>query len=80
MERNPDEIVVVTDGQWMHLLTKRAHHRHYPEARAEGRSLPEALKRLAQLLSRGMERVHGAKHEAIKRAVADVDACRPQGV
>jgi hypothetical protein len=79
MAGNFGEPLIVTDGNWMHIPVTRVYHRHYPEVRGEGRSLGEASRQLARLLTRGLDRTHGAEREEMERVIAAVRAIRPAG-
>jgi hypothetical protein len=75
MNFDPCRLIVVDDGYWMHIRHTRIYHRHYPEARGEGRTLAEAARGLASELTRGLDFVHGPDRESVERAVADIRRC-----
>jgi hypothetical protein len=70
--------IIITDGSWGHIRQTRIHHRRYPEARGEGRSLAEAARHLAGQLARSLDFAHGRDREAVERALADIRALRPR--
>src|SRR3954452_24921603 len=74
MIHNPDDSIVITVGNWMHIRHTRIHHRRYPELRGEGRTLADAASHLVNQLNCGLDFVHGSEREAVERAVAEVRA------
>ena len=76
MNHDPGSSIVIADGYWMHIRHTRIYHRRYPEARGEGRTLAEAVRRLVSELTRGLDSTHGREREAVERAVAEIRALR----
>jgi hypothetical protein len=68
--------IVIAEGHWIHIPQTRLHHRRYPEARGEGRSLADAAGHLVNQLTRSLDFAHGREREAVEGAIADVRSLR----
>lgn len=74
MTRDSNASIIITDGYFMHIRFTQVHHRRYPEARGEGRSLTDAVGHLIIQLTRALDSVHGRKREAVDKVLAEVRA------
>jgi hypothetical protein len=76
MLSNPSQVIVTTEPHPLHSVPGlSAHHRDFPEVRAEGRSPEEAAAWLAELLSRTLDSVPcDCRREILERAIEDVRA------
>ncbi len=76
MTCNPSQVIVVTeDDQCVLHHGISAHHREYPEVRAEGSTPEAAATRLAELLSLTLESAPSDwRRQSVQQAIADVRA------
>jgi len=76
MTCNPSQVIVLTDDDQCALLHGlSAHHRDFPEVRAEGSSPKAAAARLAELLSLSLDCTPSDwRRQSVQQAIADVRA------
>ena len=76
MTSNPGQVIVMTESHGLasvHSLS--AHHRDFPEVRAEGESPTDAALRLAELLSLTLDNAPSNwRREIVQQAIEDVRA------
>jgi hypothetical protein len=80
MTCNPSQVIVVADDDQCVLLHgMSAHHRDYPEVRAEGSTPRAAAARLAELLSLSLDSTPSDwRRQGVQQAIADVRAYAEQ--
>jgi hypothetical protein len=65
--------VILGEVLWGHIRATEAHHRDFPEVRAEGGSLEEAIRNLMLRLSRLLDTaITSLDRERLEQAVADI--------
>jgi hypothetical protein len=76
MTCNPSQVIVLTeDDQCVLLHGLSAHHREFPEVRAEGSTPKAAAMRLADLLSLTLDSAPSDwRRQSIQQAIEDVRA------
>ena len=76
MTSNPSQVVVLAeDDQCVLLHGMSAHHRDFPEVRAEGSTPKAAATRLAELLSLTLDSAPSDwRRQSLQQAIEDVQA------
>ena len=78
---NPNQVIVSCEHETkVPMRALCAHHREFPEVRAEGRTPEAAARRLAELLATTLDNAPSDwRRQIVQRAIEDVRAFAEQG-